>query len=223
VALDFADPARCLELARATAFAGAQKIGLTAFTAGGSDLVRDVSALSPVFLDLKLHDIPAQVAGAVTAIADLGVAYTTVHATGGEDMLRAAAEAADEHTTVLAVTVLTSLSDEDLQSLGVGSPARDQVLRLADLALAAGVRGLVCSPQEVDAIRSRFGPRSEGGPTLVVPGIRPLGAASNDQKRTLGPREAVDAGADLLVIGRPITAATDPALAARTILSEMES
>lgn len=221
VALDFDDPARCIRIATETAFAGAQKIGLTAFSAGGPDLVRDVVALGPVFLDLKLHDIPAQVAGAVTSVTELGVSYTTVHAAGGADMLRAGAEAGGDGLMVIAVTVLTSLSDRDLESIGVDSGPLDQVLRLAELALNAGVDGLVCSPLEVGAIRRRWGRRADGGPFLVVPGIRPHGAASDDQKRTLGPREAVDAGADLLVVGRPITAASDPARAAREILAEV--
>ena len=223
VALDFDDPGRCLRVATATAFAGTQKIGLTAFSAGGPDLVREVIALGPVFLDLKLHDIPAQVGGAVATVGELGVSYTTVHAAGGAEMLRASAEAAGDGLIVLAVTVLTSLSNEDLDSIGVGSSPLDQVLRLAELALGAGVSGLVCSPLEVSAIRQRWGPRSRGGPFLVVPGIRPYGAASDDQKRTMGPREAIDAGADLLVVGRPITAAPDPARAARDILAEVNA
>ena len=221
VALDFDDPGRCLRVARATAFAGAQKIGLTAFSAGGPDLVRNVVALSPVFLDLKLHDIPAQVEGAVTSVGELGVSYTTVHAAGGVDMMRASADAAGDGLMVLAVTVLTSLSREDLKSAGVDASPLDQVLRLVELALDAGVDGIVCSPLEVSAIRGRWGARSEGGPLLVVPGIRPSGSAADDQKRTLGPREAVEAGADLLVVGRPITRAPDPARAARDILGEM--
>ena len=221
VALDFDDPGRCVRLARATAFAGAQKIGLTAFASGGPDLVRQIVALSPVFLDLKLHDIPVQVAGALGVVRDLGVSFTTVHAAGGPDMLRAAADAADENLTLLAVTVLTSLSDRDLARTGVNASPQDQVLRLAELALGSGIHGLVCSPREVAALRSRFGSRSEGGPLLVVPGIRPAGALSDDQKRTLGPREALEAGADMLVVGRPITAASDPAVAARALLAEM--
>ena len=221
VALDFDDPGRCLRVATATAFAGAQKIGLTAFSSGGPDLVRDLVGLGPVFLDLKLHDIPAQVGGAIASIGNLGVSYTTVHAAGGSEMLRAGSEAAPEGLMVLAVTVLTSLSSDDLHAVGVDSNPLEQVLRLAELALDSGVGGLVCSPQEVREIRQRWGPYSEGGPFLVVPGIRPHGSASDDQKRTLGPREAVEAGADLLVVGRPITAASDPARAARDILSEV--
>ena len=221
MALDFDDPGRCLQIAAATAFAGAHKIGLTAFTSGGPDLVRDMTALSPVFLDLKLHDIPAQVAGAVASARELEVAYMTVHATGGEDMLRAAAEAAEGNLMVLAVTVLTSLSPEDLASVGVVDRPADQVLRLTELALNSGVKGLVCSPLEVPSVRARFGSSADGGPFLVVPGIRPAGSNTDDQKRTLGPREAVDAGADLIVVGRPITAAPDPARAAREIIAEV--
>ena len=176
-----------------------------------------------MFLDLKFHDIPAQVGGSIASVRDLGVTYTTVHAAGGEDMLRAAAEASGDDLTVLAVTVLTSLAESDLRSLGIAASPAEQVLRLAELALKAGVRGLVCSPLEVAAVRERFGPSAEGGPLLVVPGIRPAGSSPDDQKRTLGPREALDAGADLLVIGRPITAAPDPARVARDLVAEMSS
>ena len=183
--------------------------------------MRDMTALSPVFLDLKLHDIPAQVAGAVSSARELEVAYTTVHATGGEDMLRAAADAAEDNLMVLAVTVLTSLSPDDLASVGVVDAPADQVLRLTELALNSGVKGLVCSPLEVASVRARFGSAAGGGPFLVVPGIRRAGSSTDDQKRTLGPREAFDAGADLIVVGRPITAAPDPARAAREIIAEV--
>ena len=172
-------------------------------------------------MDLKLHDIPVQVSGAVRAVSELGVDYTTVHAFGGGGMLRAAAEAAGDDLQVLAVTVLTSLDDADLAAVGVKQTVRDQVLVLAELALSSGVHGLVCSPLEVAAIRERFGARSAGGPLLVVPGIRPAGSHADDQKRTMGAGAAVAAGADLVVVGRPITAAPDPAAAAGAVLQEL--
>jgi orotidine-5'-phosphate decarboxylase len=180
-----------------------------------------MSADTKLFLDLKLHDIPAQVAGAIEVVSDLGVTLTTVHASGGREMLSAAVRAAGDGLTVLAVTVLTSLGDPDLEDLGVRSKATEQVLRLADLALSSGIPGLVCSPLEVGAIRERFGTGDRGGPFLVVPGIRPRDARADDQKRTLAPAEAVDLGADLIVVGRPITGASEPAEATRAIVSEL--
>ena len=222
VALDSSDPDELLRLATDVGGSvGAVKIGLTAFTSAGPDLVRSLSARHPLFLDLKLHDIPAQVAGAISSIGPLGVSWTTVHAQGGSAMLRAAAEAAPADLMALAVTVLTSLDDGELEKTGLAGPAESAVLRLAELALDSGIQGLVCSPLEVAAVRERFGPHSQDGPFLVVPGIRPSGSEVGDQRRTLGPREALDAGADLLVIGRPITAAADPAAAARDLLDTL--
>ena len=199
---------------------GLYKVGLTTFVAHGRALVETLARRRPVFLDLKLHDIPTQVAGAVRAATDTGASYLTVHASGGPAMVEAAVEAAGDALVVLAVTVLTSLDDDALAAVGLAGTARDAVLRLAELAVAAGAPGLVCSPHEVAAIRSRFGARAEGGPLLVVPGIRPAGR-DDDQRRTLGPAEALAAGADVLVIGRPITAAPDPAAAARSILASV--
>ena len=222
MALD-ASPDECRRLAEQTSVAGMHKIGLTAFTTGGSDLVRDLARSNCVFLDLKLHDIPAQVAGAVSSIGELGASFTTIHASGGTAMMRAAADAAGAGVTLLAVTVLTSLDDADLGALGVDRDPATQVLRMAELAHACGIPGLVCSPHEVRAVRERFGARHEGGPLVVVPGIRPPASAPGDQKRTLGPREAIDVGADVLVVGRPITRAADPARAARLILDEIGS
>lgn len=219
VALDAA-PDECIRLAGLTSSAGTHKVGLTAFAAGGPDLVRTLARSTSVFLDLKLHDIPAQVAGAIDAVADLGARLATVHASGGSAMLRAAADAAGDELQLLAVTVLTSLDDDDMGSLGVTGAVSDQVLRVADLALASGIDGLVCSPLEVGLLRDRFGGRDAGGPVLVVPGIRPRGSTGDDQKRTLGPRAALEAGADLLVVGRPITGADDPAAAAEAVLEE---
>ena len=222
LALDSDDPEALLRMvAGVDGAVGAVKVGLTSFYAGGPELVRTLTDSHPVFVDLKLHDIPVQVAGAVRSIASLGATWTTVHAAGGPAMLQAAAEAAPPALTVLAVTVLTSLDDSDLDRLGLAGPAQDAVLRLAELALEAGLGGLVCSPLEVAAVRARFGPRSEGGPYLVVPGIRPAGSEVGDQRRTLGPREALRAGADLLVVGRPITAAADPGAAARSIAAAL--
>lgn len=223
VALDTADPADARALAKSLGQeVGAVKVGLTSFAVGGADLVRDLTRAHDVFLDLKLHDIPAQVQGAVQAVAHLGAAITTVHATGGRAMLRAAASAAQgSDLKVVAVTVLTSLDGSDLADLGVSGEPRDAVLRFADLALAAGVHGLVCSPLEVAALRERFGPHDRGGPYLVVPGIRPAGSAQDDQRRTMTPKEAMDAGADLLVVGRPITAASDPVAASRDIVASL--
>ena len=219
VALDLSDRAEIMALAGALGTSvGTLKVGLTAFASCGPDLVTELAQTADVFLDLKLHDIPAQVAGAVAAAESLGPRFLTVHASGGRAMLAAAAEAADE-VEILAVTVLTSLNGEDLSDIGMDGPASDQVARLADLALSAGVDGLVCSPLEVEMLRARFGSVSVGGPVLVVPGIRPQGSAQGDQRRTMTPFEALRAGADHIVIGRPITEASDPLAAARAILA----
>jgi len=221
VALDTPSPEETRALA--ASLAGevvAVKVGLTSFALGGAELVRDLVRANDVFLDLKLHDIPAQVEGAVGAVVDLGVSITTVHASGGRAMLQGAVNAArGSDLKVVAVTVLTSLDDSDLEDLGITGPAQETVLRFADLALSTGVHGLVCSPHEVAALRERFGLHAHGGPFLVVPGIRPAGASQGDQRRTLTPKEALDAGADLLVVGRPITQAPDPVAAVRDIVS----
>ncbi|MEA2435028.1 MAG: orotidine-5-phosphate decarboxylase [Actinomycetota bacterium] len=221
VALDHDDRTELLNTARAVApHAGVLKIGLTPYTALGPDLVRAVTEIAPVFLDLKLHDIPAQVEGAARAASSLGVSFLTIHAAGGAAMVKAAVGAVESGTVVLAVTVLTSLDDSDLAAVGLEGPADKAVVRLAELAVAAGAGGLVCSPLEVTALRARFGPSAEGGPILVVPGIRPAGSELGDQRRTLGPRQALTAGADLIVVGRPITGAADPVEAARAISAE---
>jgi orotidine-5'-phosphate decarboxylase len=204
-------------IARLQGLIGGVKLGLEFFTAQGAEGVRRVMQDSdlPLFLDLKFHDIPNTVAGAMRAIGTLAPAFTTVHAGGGAAMLRAAVEATEGRSKVLAVTVLTSLGADDLAALGVQGGLDGQVLRLADLAQRAGVDGLVCAAREVALLRRHLGP----GMTLVVPGIRPKGAVSDDQVRVLSPREALVAGADRLVIGRPITAAADPAAAALAILA----
>ncbi|MEA2461756.1 MAG: orotidine-5-phosphate decarboxylase [Actinomycetota bacterium] len=222
VALDSADRATIKDLVDATAgHVGMFKIGLTTFVSTSSDVVREVGAHAPVFLDLKLHDIPMQVSGAVKAAAETGASMVTIHASGGRDMVRAAAEAAPSGLAVLAVTVLTSLDDDALGTIGLAGPAGDAVLRLADLALQAGADGLVCSPLEIERVRARFGAVTDGGPLLVVPGIRPDGGSTQDQRRTMSAAAAVEAGADVIVVGRPITGAPDPGAAARAISKEL--
>lgn len=217
VALDAATPERNIELARAVSpHVGYLKIGLTSFSAGGPQLATELASMAPLFADLKFHDIPAQVESAIANVASLGASLTTIHASGGPEMIKAAVAAASDDLKVVAVTVLTSLDDSSLDSIGLQGPTPDAVLRLAEMALNAGADGLVCSPLEVASIRERFGPE----PFLVVPGIRPSGSRPDDQKRTLGPREAIEAGASLLVIGRPITGADDPAGAARDIAKD---
>lgn len=221
LALDSRDPDRIAMLAAAAEpHVGAFKVGLTSHLAHGSDLARSLAERRPVFLDLKLHDIPAQVSGAIEAVSTSGASLVTIHAAGGPDMIRAAADAAGDDLIVLAVTVLTSLDEAALAAVGMnGSPA-DAVLRLAEVAVTNGADGLVCSPLEVELLRTRFGSFAGGGPLLVVPGVRPQGSDTGDQKRTMTPRAARAAGADLLVVGRPITGAADPAAAAASIAEE---
>jgi len=194
------------------------KIGLELYLRYGPEVVASVRGASGVqiFLDLKLHDIPATVAAAARAVARLRPAMLTVHAAGGTAAVRAAAEALPD-TRVVAVTVLTSLSEADLLRIGLAGPASDAVRRLATLAVEAGARGLVCSPQEVAAVRAEVG----ADILLVTPGVRPQGADSNDQARVATPVEALRAGADLLVIGRPITGAADPGAAAAAIAASL--
>lgn len=197
------------------------KIGKQLFTSEGPGLVRDlVGSGRKVFLDLKYHDIPNTVASAVRVAADLNVHMLTVHASGGSKMLRAAAEAAAETSSkplVLAVTVLTSLADEDLREIGISAPTQDQVVTLAKLAQKAGVGGLVASPNELKALRQAIGQEMK----IVTPGVRPAGSDKGDQSRIATPAEAIANGADYIVVGRPITAAQDPAAAARAILEEI--
>ena len=222
VAIDTTD----LEYARTLAarlkpHIGGLKLGLEFFSAHGPSGVRAFSGLDlPIFLDLKFHDIPNTVAGAVRAAAALGVNILNVHAAGGPAMLKAAVEAArgvNPKTKVIAVTVLTSLADADLDLVGQRGPAADQVMRLASLTRESGLDGVVCSAHEIKALRAKLGPDF----LLVVPGIRPKGADLGDQQRVMGPREALDAGASLLVIGRPITAASDPVEAAQAIAQSL--
>jgi len=215
VALDTPDLAAAKALARGLKpYVGGLKLGLEFFSAHGPDGVREFSGMGlPVFLDLKFHDIPNTVAGAVRSALALDVAIVNVHAAGGPAMLAAAKEAAGGRTKIIAVTVLTSLSDGDLAAVGQTPPATDQVLRLAKLVKACGLHGVVCSAHEIAPLRAALGKDF----LLVVPGIRPQGAALGDQTRVMGPLEAHRAGADILVIGRPITAAPDPVQAARDI------
>ncbi len=194
------------------------KVGLELYLRYGPEVVATVRGASrvSVFLDLKLHDIPATVAGAARAVARLRPDVLTVHAVGGADVVRAAVEASPG-TLVAAVTVLTSLSARDLGQIGVTGSVSDAVLRLAALSVEAGAQGLVCSPREVSAVRAEVGPDV----TLITPGVRPAGADANDQARIATPEEAVLAGADLLVIGRPITRAADPGAAAAAIAASL--
>ena len=197
--------------------AGGVKLGLEFFSANGPAGVAAIAKVGlPIFLDLKLHDIPNTVAKAVEALAALEPAVMTVHAAGGRAMLEAAKSAASPRTKVVAVTVLTSLDGGDLQSIGVISEPREQVERLANLAKASGVDGIVCSGAEVAAARAAW---PEG--YFVVPGVRPVGGDVSDQKRVVTPRQALDDGASMLVIGRPITGASDPAAAHREIAATL--
>jgi orotidine-5'-phosphate decarboxylase len=221
-AVDTADLGAALDLAQAlSGRIGGLKIGKELFTAHGPDAVaRIIGSGHKVFLDLKYHDIPATVAGAVRAAAGLGCFVLTVHASGGPEMLRAAAEAAAASANpllVVGVTVLTSLDAGDLDAIGQSGPVSRQVLRLAGLARSCGLDGVVCSPHEIAELRGALGDDFK----LIVPGVRPVWAGADDQKRVMTPAEAIAAGADYLVIGRPITRAADPADAARRIADEI--
>jgi orotidine-5'-phosphate decarboxylase len=219
VAIDTPD----LELARylaqqVQADAGGVKLGLEFFSANGPAGVASIRELGlPVFLDLKLHDIPNTVAKAVEALRPLEPAVLTVHSAGGRTMLEAAKAAAGPATKVVAVTVLTSLDGDDLRSIGVQSEPGEQVARLAELARSAGLDGIVCSGAEVGAAHAAW---PDG--YFVVPGVRPPGADVFDQKRVVTPRQALQDGASMLVIGRPITGASDPAAALRDIAATLQ-
>jgi orotidine-5'-phosphate decarboxylase len=190
------------------------KVGMELFYRGGPDVIDVVRGGSKIglFLDLKLHDIPNTVAAAARSIVRLKPQYLTVHASGGAAMVRAAVEAAPD-VTIAGVTVLTSLDEDDLDAIGLAGPALDAARRLAVVAVGAGARALVCSPREVAAIRAEVGP----GITLITPGVRPAGSDAQDQARIATPEQALADGADLLVVGRPITGAADPAAAAARI------
>lgn len=193
------------------------KLGLELFCAEGPAIVRDyVARHHRVMLDLKLHDIPETVARAAARVAGLGAGLLTVHAGGGRAMLEAAVRSAGA-MRVLAVTVLTSLDEADLVQIGAPGPVRDLVVKRAELAIAAGCAGVVASPHEIAAVRAI----APAGFLIVTPGVRPADAAAGDQKRVMTPREARTAGADLVVVGRPLRDAGDPARAARTIVAEL--
>jgi orotidine-5'-phosphate decarboxylase len=215
VALDTADLGAAVRWATAVApYASTAKVGLELFCAEGGAAVEKIRASTEldIFLDLKLHDIPATVAGAARSVARLSPAYLTVHASGGPAMIAAAAKELP-NTKITAVTILTSLSAADLDLIGIAGPPADAVVRLAKLAVDAGARALVCSPQEVAMVRAAVGPEV----TLITPGVRPAGANADDQARIATPEQAIADGADLLVIGRPITGAADPGVAAAAI------
>ncbi|MEU8398638.1 orotidine-5'-phosphate decarboxylase [Nonomuraea sp. NPDC048892] len=194
------------------------KVGLELYLRYGPDVIASVRGASGVrvFLDLKLHDIPNTVAGAARAVARLRPSILTVHAAGGPAMIRAAVEFAP-HTQIAAVTILTSLTEGDLERIGLTGPAEDAVRRLAALSVEAGATALVCSPNEVSAVRAEVG----NGITLITPGVRPVGAATQDQMRVATPEQALADGADLLVIGRPITGSPDPGAAAAAIAASL--
>lgn len=218
VAIDTPDLDRALDLAKAVReIAGGVKLGLEFFAANGPEGIREITdAGLPVFLDLKLHDIPNTVGKAVKALAPLEPALLTIHAAGGRAMMAAAKAEAPPGTKVVAVTVLTSLDQSDLAETGMGDSPEDQVRRLADLARGAGADGIVCSGAEVAAARQAW-----PSGFFVVPGVRPAGAELGDQKRVATPKQALDDGASVLVIGRPITGAADPARAIRDIAATL--
>lgn len=220
--LDYPDVPQALRGAeQVVAHVDILKVGLELFLEAGPEVVRSVTRLGkPVFLDLKLHDIPETVHRAVARACDLGVAYLTVHTSGGPRMVAAAVEAvakAGSNLRLLGVTVLTSLDTDEFEALGLSASPAAHATHLAQLGHAAGLRGFVCSPMEVAELRQRLGTNS----VLVTPGVRPMGADAGDQKRIATPEQAVRAGSSVLVVGRPIRDAKDPAAAARAIRAEM--
>lgn len=219
VALDTADARTAMHMAGLVApHVGGLKVGLEFVSANGPQGVRDIVALGrPVFLDVKLHDIPTTVAGAVRALAQLGVSIINVHASGGSAMMAAAKDAAGDRAKIIAVTILTALDDTDMKAIGYAEDAASQAVRLARLAQSAGLDGVVCSAHDLRAIRGACGPDF----LTVVPGSRPAGSDVNDQKRFTTPAAAREAGADILILGRPVTAAKDPAAAARDVAASL--
>lgn len=219
IALDLPRADAAIDLARILAGdVSFFKIGLQLYTAAGPEIVRAIAATGArIFLDLKLHDIPNTVAKAVTAAAELKVAMLTIHLSGGSRMVEAAVAAAPPELLLLGVTVLTSSDEATLLETGINRPVAEQALRLAQLGAHAGIRGLVASPHEAVALRQAL----PAGMSIVTPGVRPSWAAADDQKRFTTPREAIQNGADYLVIGRPVTAHADPREAVRVIVSEV--
>jgi orotidine-5'-phosphate decarboxylase len=229
IALDVETPSKALNLVRELhSVAGMFKVGSQLFTSAGPQIVKDIIALdSKVFLDLKFHDIPHQVAGAARAAAELGVSLFTVHASGGSEMLRRAVESVSEvaerkggvRSKVLAISVLTSIDATILAQIGITSSPEESVLRLVALAESSGVDGVVASPQEIKTIRRAV---TKSGFLIVTPGIRHAASEQEDQKRVATPSAAIAAGASYLVVGRPITGASNPLQAAHEIVAEME-
>lgn len=224
VALDFPDSRQALGLVdRLEGSCQWYKVGLELYLASGNSIVETlISRGFSVFLDLKLHDIPNTVAGGVRSVSALGASMLTLHAAGGPGMLRAAADAAaslPNAPELLAVTVLTSMDAPQLAAIGIAASPAAQVLTLGKMARESGIRGFVCSPEEVGAMHGTLGPEA----ILVIPGIRPTGASIDDQKRIATPASAIRDGASYLVVGRPITQAADPGAAARAILAEIDA
>jgi orotidine-5'-phosphate decarboxylase len=221
IALDVASRGEAISLALALApFAAWMKIGLQLFTAEGPDLVRAIRETgAKVFLDLKLHDIPNTVARAVESAAALDVQMLTLHLSGGTEMIRSAVSVAPHNLVLLGVTVLTSANSETMREIGINDDVSQQVVRLAKIGANCGIGGIVASAQEIGALREAIAANVK----LVIPGIRLAGSKPDDQKRAMTPGEAVAAGADYLVVGRPITAAPDPIIAATQILEEIDS
>ncbi|OSQ31963.1 orotidine-5'-phosphate decarboxylase [Thalassospira sp. MCCC 1A03138] len=226
-AIDTTDLAHAVDLAsRLCGVIGGAKLGKEFFAAHGPQGVREVAKAGlPIFLDVKYHDIPNTVAGAVRAVTPLGLRIVNVHATGGLEMMKRAGEAAREAADkagvnapwVIAVTILTSLDQADLDDVGLRGPISDRVVKLAELTQKAGLDGVVCSAQEITAARAACGPDFK----LITPGIRPTWASTDDQKRIVTPHDAMAMGTDVMVIGRPITKADDPAVAAKRIVAEL--
>lgn len=228
-AIDVKEPTKALELCNnIKPYIGVIKLGLEFFTINGPEGVKAIQACGlPVFLDLKFHDIPNTIAEAVRSSVRLGVDMLTIHTSGGKTMMKAAAEAAGDEAAklgvkaplVLGVTVLTSMDGSDLKEIGIGREVAKQVMHLAGLAKESGLGGVVCSPLEIGLIKKECGDSLK----LIVPGIRPDGGGGDDQKRVLTPKQAVTAGADYMVIGRPITKAEKPELAAKEIMLSIKN
>lgn len=227
-AIDTTDLDHAVDLAsKLSGVIGGAKVGKEFFAAHGPQGVREIIKVGmPVFLDVKYHDIPNTVAGAMRAVAPLGLRIVNLHATGGLEMMKRSADAARDAAAragvevpwVIAVTILTSLDEQDLADVGLQGPISERVVKLAELTQKAGLDGVVCSAQEIDVVRAACGPDFK----LITPGIRPQWASSDDQKRIVTPKDAVARGSDVLVIGRPITKADDPVDAAKRIVAELD-